>query len=123
MIRMFTYVTILIAALCVHSGCRNSSTPQSGVFIGPGPIAGVHYSAPGTRGITDANGRFYYFEDETVTFALGDTELGKTQGKEIVTAFDLAGTEPIVGAGPLLVALENVRHPLHHVANVVTLLV
>jgi para-nitrobenzyl esterase len=79
---------IFILGLVLFISCSSSSDPQSGTFV-DAPVAGLNYSTPTTSGTTDANGRFTYYANETVTFSVGGLTLGSAAGKATVTPLDI----------------------------------
>jgi para-nitrobenzyl esterase len=82
----------LLSILCmlVLAGCGDSSSgqAQTGVFI-DGPVSGLRYETESQAGTTDANGSFLYMANETVTFSLGDLELGSATGAQTMTPLSL----------------------------------
>ncbi len=60
----------------------------SGVFI-DSPVAGLGYRTANRSGMTDAEGRFFYLPGEQVVFYLGDLELGRVSGADVVTPVEL----------------------------------
>jgi hypothetical protein len=59
-----------------------------------GRVAGVDYATGTRRGKTDAAGTFTYLAGETVTFSIGNIELGKVTAAAEITPFRLAGATP-----------------------------
>jgi len=54
------------------------STPlkpiQEGTLYDKSPIDGVHYKTETQEGVTQSGGKFYFREDEAITFSIGDPE-------------------------------------------------
>ena len=54
------------------------STPlkpiQEGTLYDKSPIDGVHYKTETQEGVTSSGGKFYFREDEAITFSIGDPE-------------------------------------------------
>ena len=75
-----------------------SSTTQIGVLT-DGPVAGVKYlrassSGESIEGTTNDKGEFEYAEGDTVSFFIGDVQLGEAiQAKARITPLDLAESE------------------------------
>ena len=90
----------LVFFLLTLVGCGgggSSSTPApvqpivlTGVFV-DSPVAGLSYSTPSRSGVTNAAGEFQYEAGETVSFRLGNIELGSAPAAEMVTPIDLIG--------------------------------
>ncbi|RFA30990.1 hypothetical protein CAI21_03175 [Alkalilimnicola ehrlichii] len=79
------------------AGCSGSSSSSSdsrdltGTFGGI-PVAGLNYVGTDTAaGVTDERGRFTYSKGETITFSIGDLELGSAKGAEQLTALHIVG--------------------------------
>lgn len=101
-------MTLLSAALLPLlslSGCNDGdgdddntdATPATGTFV-DSPVSGLDYQgAKVGSGQTDATGQFDYFPDETITFAIGDLELGAAAGAEQLTPLSI--TEGATEAG------------------------
>lgn len=75
---------------CLGGDSDNSDEPatNTGVFI-DSPVSGLRYQTGSQNGVTDDAGRFSYRDDETVSFSLGELELGSAAGAEQVTPLDL----------------------------------
>jgi len=86
--------------------------------LGASPTAGVSYETASLSGVTSEDGSFEYREGESVRFFLGDTTLGESVGREAVTAFDLAGIEPLTTGSR---GFEEARAQVSHAANAATL--
>lgn len=98
----------LIAIVGLQAGCLSGSSSDdddavatsTGVFI-DSPVAGLGYKTATQEGVTDAQGRFEYAANETVTFSIGELELGSAAGAEILSPISLvsgaqAASEPAV---------------------------
>ena len=84
---------LLVGACGGGGGSSSTALQQRAGTLGAIPISGVSYVTATQSGVTDANGGFNYEPGETVTFSLGSLELGRVEGAERVTLFDLAGVE------------------------------
>ena len=74
-----------------------SPTPLNtltGVFV-DSPVKGLKYETNTQSGLTNEHGEFEYVEGESITFYLGDTELGVTLGTSEITPFSLFGLTPL----------------------------
>lgn len=66
-------------------GGSSSPSTRTGVFV-DSPVAGLNYVGTETgAGTTDDGGAFQYRPGETLTFSLGDLELGASEGAEQIT--------------------------------------
>ena len=80
-------------------------------------VAGLSYVSGGQSGITDSEGRFIYEVGETVTFSVGNVQLGEAiEGKSVVTPVDLieqgsSSSEPVTNIARLLQALDQDADP------------
>lgn len=98
---------LLTACSSGGDGIGGGKAVLTGQFI-DSAVSGVRYATATGSGITDSEGRFEYLEGETVSFHLGDLQLGETQGAALVSLFDLAqGVEPMVGNTLLQIAIRN----------------
>ncbi len=61
-----------------------------GTFV-DSPVEGLKYSTSTLSGFTDNQGRFKYKDGETITFKIGNLELGSATGGEIMTPLTLTG--------------------------------
>lgn len=96
-------VSVVLAACGGGGGGDTDPAPaptQQGYFIDSG-VEGLSYSSlpSGLSGITSKDGRFEFKEGDTVTFSLGNVELGDVESSEIqnnvVTPLTLAGLDGI----------------------------
>jgi len=94
-------------------------------------VSGIDYEtrldgelvASGATGHDDDPGLFLFIDGTTVSFSLGDTDLGETDAKERVTPFDLAGiTEEAVGGCDLGASLPDDGSAFRIVHNMAVLL-
>jgi para-nitrobenzyl esterase len=101
----------------ILTGCPDAVYCSGGTCYGyyyDSLVSGLSYESRNADGVThsgvtgedDDPGRFSFAEGGTVSFSIGDLDLGESMGKERVTPFDLAGVdeEPIGGCevdGPL----------------------
>lgn len=78
----------------VADAAQQSSTTSSssellqGQFV-DSAVAGLWYETETQSGFTDANGFFNFLAGESVTFYLGQTELGTVDAKSLVTPLDM----------------------------------
>ena len=100
-------LALLLCALSpalMMTGCPDAVYCNYGVCHGyyyDSLVSGLHYESrsegvvthSGLTGEGDDPGRFSYAEGDTVSFSLGDIDLGQSVAKERVTPFDLAGLE------------------------------
>lgn len=63
---------------------------QQGYFIF-GPVEGLEYECGDLAGTTDSDGLFEYYENESVSFYIGDFLIGSIVGKSRVTPLDFIG--------------------------------
>jgi hypothetical protein len=85
-------IPLLALAACGGKGAKEPAE-QTGT-LQAGQIQGVEWQTPTRSGTTDANGRFTYLPGESVTFSIGDVELGTAAGAPHLTLFTLAGLTP-----------------------------
>ena len=70
-------------------GSDDETASASGVFV-DSPVAGLNYSGSSTAATTTGdNGEFSYQPGETLTFAIGDLQLGSASGAEVLTPLDI----------------------------------
>ena len=71
------------------SSSRSGPQVQTGTFV-DSPVAGLDYQGSQTdAGQTDEQGQFNYREGETISFAIGDLELGSAVGADILTPLSI----------------------------------
>ena len=93
-----TLLATLIPLLLAGCGGGSSvdpaepAAPLSGVFV-DSPVSNINYQTKTLKGVTDSNGVFQYMEGETVTFSIGEIEVGRSEGQEQISPLDLVGTE------------------------------
>jgi hypothetical protein len=66
----------------------------TGVFI-DAPVEGLYYETETLSGLTNSDGEFQYRSGETVSFMLGDIELGSVEGEVMITPLTLVGDTDI----------------------------
>lgn len=83
-------------AALLLSGCgddddsSSSDDTRTGTFV-DSPVAGLDYTgSDSSAGRTNERGEFRYREGETITFAIGDLELGAAEGAEVVTPLSIS---------------------------------
>ena len=90
-ILVFSLVPLLSLSGCLSSSSSSRSAPQvhTGTFV-DSPVAGLDYQGSQTdAGQTDEQGQFSYREGETISFAIGDLELGSAVGADILTPLSI----------------------------------
>ncbi|MFD1699543.1 hypothetical protein ACFSB1_09430, partial [Halopseudomonas phragmitis] len=90
-ILVFSLVPLLSLSGCLSSSSSSRSAPQvhTGTFV-DSPVAGLDYQGSQTQsGQTDEQGQFSYREGETISFAIGDLELGSAVGANILTPLSI----------------------------------
>ena len=72
------------------SGCDDSDdgSMREGVFL-DSAAAGLNYRTATQRGVTDLHGVFQYRDGEWVNFSVGALDLGRAEGRTVVTPRDL----------------------------------
>jgi hypothetical protein len=92
-------VPLLGAALAAPAFADAPGSWRTGLLAGgpgtaPGAIAGVNYTGPGgVHGVTGADGSFRYRGNSPVQFSVGQVKLGRTNGAQLVTPFQISGGE------------------------------
>ena len=117
--------TVFLSA-CGGGGSSSSSSQntatQTGTFV-DSPVSGLSYSTPTHSGLTNDLGEFAYLEGEQVSFSLGNTFLGVTQGAKQVTPFDLTGIKPLDSELEITNALQATdANSFDRAINIATLL-
>ena len=64
------------------------ASASTGVFM-DSPVGGLHYQSSSHNGTTSSAGEFQYNAGESLTFSIGDLELGSASGAAIITPLDL----------------------------------
>ena len=104
-LRMTAVLALLLVIGCGSNGSGGSSGSPVGVASGQiidSLLQGLDYRSASSSGLTDAQGAFSHGTGETVTFSIGDLEIGSTQGKPIATLLDLVPGARLVDVyGPL----------------------
>lgn len=78
------------AAVNLNQASQNQVQLKTGYFI-DSPVEGLEYITENIQSLTDSFGKFYYQEGDSVTFKVGDTELGTVLAIDLVTPADLVG--------------------------------
>jgi hypothetical protein len=69
---------------------NTNSRTNTGTFI-DSPVEGLKYETVTLSGFTDNKGNFQYKDGETITFKIGNLELGSATGGELITPLTLTG--------------------------------
>jgi hypothetical protein len=91
-LRMTAVLALLLVAGCGSGGSGGGSQSAAGLASGQiidSLIQGLDYRSNSKSGLTDAQGTFSHGAGETVTFSIGNLDLGTTPGKPIATVVDL----------------------------------
>ena len=98
--KKFLFSTFLFISLLI-SGCSSEDdgggdsggdgTAQVGIFV-DSEVGGLNYWTETQSGTTNANGEFKYREGETVTFAVGDVEIGSGEASSVMSPVSIAST-------------------------------
>lgn len=92
-IQKFTALTFCVglAVACGGGGGGSSSSgAQTGVFQDR-EVAGISYTSASFSGNTDSGGNFQYNPGETISFKVGNVELGSSAGAPVLTPIELVG--------------------------------
>ena len=81
---------ILLSFVCCacNGGGGGGDSLNKGQFL-DSAVEGLNYQTETQEGTTNKKGRFYYKDNEMVSFYLGDIYLGSAPGKNIITPVDL----------------------------------
>lgn len=86
---MAAFALPLAGCLGGGGGSDDETASASGVFV-DSPVAGLNYSGSSTAATTTGdNGEFSYQPGETLTFAIGDLQLGSASGAAVLTPLDI----------------------------------
>ncbi len=91
---MFALAPLFLALTGCFGGSGGSDSDDdvatsTGVFV-DSPVAGLDYQGTTTgAAVTDEQGQFTYREGETLTFSIGDLELGSALGGEVLTPLSI----------------------------------
>lgn len=101
----------------VNIAVINIPAPHRGQFV-DSPVSGLNWKTATRSGVTDANGYFEYDNPgETITFSIGEQEIGTTATDNSVHVFDLEKSPLEVATGKgtrlaqLLQTLDSDRNP------------
>ena len=99
--KKIAFLFIILAGITTITACSSGSSSTvtsadgegnanflTGVFL-DSPVEGLHYQTGTLSGFTDEHGTFMYHEGETVTFMIGNYQLGTAPGSHIMTPIDL----------------------------------
>ncbi|MEE8057981.1 MAG: hypothetical protein V3T17_09110 [Pseudomonadales bacterium] len=97
--RLCLSVAFVAVTACGGGGSSTPTTetppPQpptaQGIFL-DSAVEGLRYVSGGQSGLTDANGTFTYEVGASVTFTIGDIEIGTAQGAAILTPLEFVPT-------------------------------
>ncbi len=80
---LLPWLAVGVLSACGGGGGGGASI-QSGQFL-DSAVSGLAYYTQSRSGVTDANGRFYYWPGETVTFRLQGLYIGEALGAAVLT--------------------------------------
>ncbi len=80
---LLSCLVVGVLSACGGGGGGGTSI-QSGQFL-DSAVSGLYYETESRWGLTDANGRFYYWPGETVTFRLQGLYIGQALGAAVLT--------------------------------------
>ena len=80
---LLSCLAVGVLSACGGGGGGGASM-QSGQFL-DSAVSGLAYYTPSHSGVTDANGRFYYWPGETVTFRIQGLYIGEALGTAVLT--------------------------------------
>lgn len=81
-------LAVFVGIGCGGGGGDSSAPLLRGTFV-DSPVEGLEYETQTQIGVTDTNGTFMYHQGETVSFHLGDIDLGEAPAKSMMTPVDL----------------------------------
>ena len=96
LLALFAIISLILGSI-FFSGCgggggsnggSTAPTVLHGVFA-DAPVDGIDYKTATQAGATSDGGKFKYVDGETVTFSIGNTTLGSTAAKAVLTPVDL----------------------------------
>jgi len=85
----------------------SSTSTEIGTFV-DSPVQGLKYETATLSGYTDESGQFKYKKGETVTFKIGNLNLGSVKGNKLITPLTLAGEND----------LDNISNKATNIARV-----
>jgi len=87
---LFLGLTLLIPAMFLPAcGSSDPESLNSGIFV-DSPVQGLEFKSGSREGITDAAGKFFYGDNDTVIFRLGGIEIGRSASpKDMMSPIDL----------------------------------
>ncbi len=94
---LLSQIIILVVVGAFFSGCSGGEDAPApslyepvnqGYFI-DSAVEGLKYETPTHSGETNKDGLFFYGDGEIISFYIGDTLIGETQAKNIITPVDL----------------------------------
>jgi YD repeat-containing protein len=100
----------VIALSACDSGSDDPAAPEPTVLTGEfidSAVEGLFYQTETQSGLTDESGHFSYLEGEVVTFFLGNTELGRALGSDLLTPFEIAGHRALDSEVDILKSLTS----------------
>lgn len=98
--RSYNRCGVIALTLVILSGCGedndndNAKSSITGMLL-DSPVEGVRYAAGNYSGTTDRNGQFQCKPGESVTFFLGNLELGSAGCQKIITPIELSGSSSV----------------------------
>jgi len=121
----------LLSVLLVGCGGGGGGGEDPGNNPAPAPVltgvltdavvSGVSYSTPTHSGTTSATGQFSYEAGETITFFIGDIQLGSVLAGPVITPLTLVGTsdpnnQQVINIVRLLLTLDFDGDPANGIA-------
>lgn len=91
-------ITLSLSIMLSLIGCKSDITSITSSIEGTftdSPVDGITYTINGVSKVTANGGKYTYFDGDTISFSLGNLELGTTKGKENITPLDMFDEEDI----------------------------
>lgn len=76
--------------LIIFMGCSGDCLPEKAGVFSDSAVQGLTYETPVRRGVTGADGSYFYVPGEPISFYAGEVLVGSTRGKAAITPLDLA---------------------------------
>ncbi|GGC86555.1 carboxylesterase/lipase family protein [Halopseudomonas salina] len=88
-----SFVPLFLSLGGCLGGSGSSDDRQTGTFV-DSAVSGLDFQTEDGSGETNANGQFTYASGQTVSFAIGDLDLGSAVGATILTPLDIVDGAP-----------------------------
>jgi len=114
-VMMIVLALFLTACSGTDSALSDSTTVKQGHFTF-GPTQGLTYECKDLSGQTDSTGAYEYYENESVSFYVGNMRIGSATGKARITPKDFTEFTDTAPVCSFLLRADNDQNPINGIS-------